>query len=371
MRIFCWISILVLLFALGCGSKNSKPRFTEEEMENIPLVEKENLPEASGGFVLSVAGETLTSDEVVVPLVESYKELAQARTLEQFKTQAQQGVKVSVINKIANILLYKKAKKELGDQADDMLEKAVKTETRKFIVSFNGDYSKAEEELKKMGMDWVEFRQYQEKIILSQSYLAKQLPDNEKPIMHSELKEYYQKNKENFAIKGLVRYRLIDIDINKLQLADPNQDRSEQGKKFADEIITKVKAGGNFAQLAKEYSNGPWAYKGGLREQEKIESLRPPYDVLIKMVDQLKPGQVTEPVTKGGHIFILKLEEKITPSVEPFEKVQKKLEAMIMFDRQKEAINKLNDKIVEQAKLTDLDRFIDFCLNRIYLQNSM
>ena len=370
MRIFCCILIPMLLFALGCQS-SAKPRFTEEQMEAIPLVEKANLPEASGGFVLSIAGDTIRSDEVVAPLVEPYKELAQARTLEQFKTQAKQGVKTSIQNKIANILLYKEAKKELGDQADDMLEKAVKTETRKFIVSFNGDYSKAEEELKNMGMDWVEFREYQKKMILSQSYLAKQLPDDEKPIMHSELKEYYENNKENFAIKGFVKYRLIDIDINKLQLTDPSQDRSEQGQKLADEIIAKVKAGEDFVGLVKEYSNGPWAYKGGLREQEKMESLRAPYDILIKMVDQLKPGQITKPVAKGGHIFIMKLEEKITPSVEPFENVQKKLEALIEYDRQKKAINKLNDKIIEQAKLTDLNRFIDFCLNQIYLKNKV
>jgi len=370
MRICCWMLIVVLLFAVGCGSKATNPQFTEEQMETIPLVEKENLPEVSGGFVLSVAGETLTSEEVVAPLVESHRDLARARTLEQFKTQAAQGVKVTIVNKIANILLYKEAKKELGDQADEMIEKAVNTELRKFIVSFNGDYSKAEQELDSMGMDWVEFRLYQERMILSQSYLAKQLPDDEKPIMHSELKEYYEKNKANFATKGSIRYRLIDIDINKLQLADPNQDRSEQGEKLADEIMVKVKAGENFAQLAKEYSNGPWAYKGGLREQEKMESLRAPYDVLVKMVDKLKPDQVTQPVAKGGHIFIMKLEEKILPAVEPFEKMQKKLEAMISYDRQKEAINKLNDKIVDQAKLTDLDRFIDFCLSRIYAQNN-
>jgi parvulin-like peptidyl-prolyl isomerase len=102
-----------------------------------------------------------------------------------------------------------------------------------------------------------------------------------------------------------------------------------------------------------------------------MESLVPPYDVLVKMVDQLNPGQITEPVANGGHIFILKLEEKVIPSFEPFENVQKKLEAMITYERQKEAINKLNDKIVEQAKLTDLDRFIDFCLSRIYLQSNM
>ena len=370
MRIFCCILMTMLLFALGCES-SSKPRFTEEEMKNIPLVQKENLPEASGGFVLSVEGDVITSDEVVAPLLEPYIDLAQARTLEQFKTQALPGVKITVVNKIANILLYKKAKKELGDQADEMIKKAVDTEIRKFIVSFNGDYSKAEEELKSMGMDWVEFRQYQEKMILSQSYLAKQLPDDEKPIMHTELKEYYENNKENFAIKGLVKYRLIDIDINKLQLADPNQDRAEQGKKLTDEILTRIKAGDDFGQLAKEYSNGPWASQGGLREQETMESLKAPYDVLAKVVDQLTPGQIAEPVTQSGHIFILKLEEKFMPSFQPFEQVQKRLEAMVTYDRQKEAINKLNDKIVAQAKLADLDRFIDFCLNKIYLQNNM
>jgi len=62
----------------------------------------------------------------------------------------------------------------------------------------------------------------------------------------------------------------------------------------------------------------------------------------------------------------MKLEEKSEASVEPFEAVQSQIEAKIILERRREAIDKLNEEVMQQAAIENADRFIDFCLERIY-----
>ena len=69
LRQCAFLLVLVLLLIDGCGG-GSKPKFTEEELARIPFAQKTGLPEASGGFVLAVGGEIVTSDEIIGSLIE-------------------------------------------------------------------------------------------------------------------------------------------------------------------------------------------------------------------------------------------------------------------------------------------------------------
>jgi predicted site-specific integrase-resolvase len=62
----------------------------------------------------------------------------------------------------------------------------------------------------------------------------------------------------------------------------------------------------------------------------------------------------------------MKLEEKRPKSFEPLENVQKEVEAKINFDRRKKAADEFSANLVQQVALTERDRFIDFCLEKIY-----
>ena len=124
---------LLLLFT-GCGD-TKKPRFTEEQLAEIPIAVEQSLPAPSGGFVLSVGGETITSAEIVRPLVKQFQPYAQANDYQQFQRMAGPQVEKFVVSRISDILLYNEAKKELGDKIEDALNKAVEGEVRKFIIS--------------------------------------------------------------------------------------------------------------------------------------------------------------------------------------------------------------------------------------------
>jgi len=366
MRKCAFLTVLVLLLTYGCGG-GGKPKFTEEELALIPLAQREGLPEASGGFVLAVGGETITSDEIITePLLDHFRPIAQKSSFEQFKKQARPELEQIIAARVSNILLYQQAKRDTGVDIEDALEKATEAEVRKFVAGFEGDYAKAEQALKQMGMDWRSFREYQKKMILSQDYIRRLLPEY-RPITYSELANCYNEMKgEFFAIPAMITFRLIDIQIPKLEVTDPNRSRLEQARELASELVRRLREGEDFGELAKQYSHGHTASFGGLWQPVQPQSLAKPYDILAAEADKMKPAQIAGPIEAGEHIFIMKLEEKRPKSFEPLENVQKEVEAKIIFDRRGKAVDEFSSKLVQQAALNERDRFVDFCLEKIY-----
>ena len=368
MRKYIILAISAALLIYGCED-SSKPKFTEEDLVRIPLSQREDLPEVSGGFALSVGGETITSDEIITePLLEHFKSSAQQSSLEQFKKLAKPDIDQLLTTRISNILLYQEARRKAGSNEglEDALEKATESEMRRFIASFDGDYARAEQVIKRMGMDWRSFRDYQKKMILSQDYIRQQLPEN-RPISYNEIVSRYNEMKDEFfSTPATIIFRLIDIQIPKLKITDPNIDRAKYARELAGELMGRLRKGEDFGELAKQYSSGHRASFGGLWTPLQPSSLAEPYDVLAAEADKIEPGQLAGPIEAGEHIFIMKLEEKRPKSYEPLEKIQKEVEAEITFDRQKKAADEFSNNLVRQITLTEKDRFVDFCLNRIY-----
>ena len=365
MRKSVFLLVLFFLSIAGCGSSDN-PRFTKEEMAQFPLPQRVGLPEASGGFALAVGDETITADEIITePLVEHFKPIAQRSDYEQFKTQARPDIEQVIMSKVSNILLYQKARREAGEHIDEAVEKAAEAEIRKFVVGFEGDYARAEQALKKMGMDWADFKEYQKRIVLCQSYIASKMP-GKKAVTYSELIDKYDEIKnESFVTPATLRFRLIDIEAAKLRVADPNRSRLEQAVELADELMSRLRADEDFGELAEGYSGVSFIdHSNGVRP----ENLEKPYDILVVEAEKIKPGQITEPIKTetGGHIFIMKLLEKQPKSVEPFEKVQKEVEAGIIFGRRIRAVNEIGVKLASQAALNNKNEFVEFCLKEIY-----
>lgn len=370
MRKIVFLLMLALLLFGGCGVGAKKPRFSKEELAKIPLAQRDGFPEATGGFVLSVGGESITSDEIVEPLAEYFRPAAQTSDLYQFKANAGGQLKQFVLTKVTNILLYNEAKKHLGENTNKALEKAVEAEVRRFIVSYEGDYAKAEKALKEMGMNWADFKEYKRKEIVNQSYIASQLPDEE-PVTYGELMSRYNEMKEkDFSMPGTITFRLIDIDSAKLEVAGAEQGRLDKAKELAMELRLAILMGEDFGEVAKKHSHGHRAMFGGLWKPLRPSSLAEPYDILAAEAEKLEPGQIAGPIESGEHLFIMKLEEKQVTNAEPFEKVQKEIEQTIELERRKKAVDELEAKLLQQAALSNIDAFIDFCLEKIYRINN-
>ena len=164
----------------------------------------------------------------------------------------------------------------------------------------------------------------------------------------------------------MIEFSLIDIEPEKLKIFDPNKNKVEIAKKLADKLLTQIKAGEDFGKLALAHSHGHRREFEGLWKPINPDSLAKPYDILAAEAEKTELGQIAGPIETEGHIFIMKLQDKHSKTYEPFEKVQIQVEQKIIADRHRQALDKLNAKVMQRTELKEKDKFIDFCLEKIY-----
>ncbi|MCK5565247.1 MAG: peptidyl-prolyl cis-trans isomerase [Planctomycetes bacterium] len=364
MFVFC-VVLSVLLFSGGCSNRKETGKFSDEQIESFPLARRGDLPAPSGGLVLSVGTETVTSDEIVVPLVDRLTPLAIRSDYDEFVKQAGPLIASAVKDKVVDMLVYKRARSDAPDNIDRMIEKAVEGETNRFIARYGGNYAEAEKALKKGGMDWNRFKEYQARMILTQSYMQKEIPDD-LPITHGELIDYYNMVKaEKYQQPGYIEFRLIDIDVEKVAVAE-GADKKRVALDKADEIVAKINNGDDFGELAKRYSHGHKAAAGGLWQRVSLDSLAEPYSIIESLCHEMPAGQFTGPIDYKGHLFIVKLEAKQTENNVPFEQVQKDIETELKFVKRRILFDKMITGLVAQANIPNMEGFIDFCIDLAY-----
>lgn len=373
MHKYVFLSVLMLLLIGGCNN-GSNP--TGAELERQALARKIRLVEASGGFVLMVGGETVTSDEIIAsPIelggmfvlpIEYFKPIAQATELEQFKERVRGQLNAILTSKISNILLYQQAKRQMGENIEQALDKEAEKALREFVVAFGGDQVKADEALEQRGMDWRSFKEHQKRLILTQWYLGSKL-SNKRPVTYRELMDCYNEMKDKyFAKTATIQFRLIDIQPARLQAASPNVNRHQLAEELALELTNRIRSGEDFGELAKQYSHGPMREFGGLWRPVSPGSLAAPYDKLAVEAENIGSSEISRIIITAEHVFIMKLEEKKIAGYEPFEEVQRQVRNKIILDRQNEAVDRVNAALLQQVELSRTDEFIDFCLEKIY-----
>jgi len=293
-----FLSVLMLLLIGGC--QGGKSGSTDAELGRIALAQKIELVEATGGLVLMVGGETVTSDEIiespvernegVVSLAEHLKPISQISPPEQFKEQARGQVEEILTAKILNILLYQDAKRQAGKNIDEGLEKVAEREWRKFVLNFGGDQAKADEALEQMGTDRTSFKKEQKRSILIQSHIASNMAD-ERPVTYREFIDCYNEIKDEFFVRpAMIKFQLIDIQPAKLEVSNPNKNRRELAKELAYKLLGRIEAGEDFGELAKQYSHGHMREFGGLWKPVQPQSLAAPYDILAAEAQKTEPG---------------------------------------------------------------------------------
>ncbi|MFA6186289.1 MAG: peptidylprolyl isomerase [Phycisphaerae bacterium] len=370
------ISALVILagvFFYGCGGKEHSSDVDEKVLSQVPTHPQEvNVPAPAGGLVLSVDSTAITSKELITMVEPQLVEIAAKGNYETFKTEAKTFLAHLLMQKITDIKLYSKAKAALPEGVDeDTINKIVEQEVQKFVASYGGNYATVEQMFKKMGTNWKDFREQQKRAILIQSFLSDEVKI-EKPITHSELLEYYNSIKgQLYSKEAMMQFRVIDLEINRFADAnDPNINAEELAIAKANEIEQKIKNDANFAELAKEFSTDEKASVGGLWEPVRPGSLVEPYDAIEKAATNLNAGQVSEPTVEGGHIFIVKLENKQTDSCEPFEKVQQEVEGRFILSRRQKLVDEIIKKIASQIDLSYADDFLNYCVEQAYKEVS-
>ncbi len=130
-----------------------------------------------------------------------------------------------------------------------------------------------------------------------------------------EAQEYYDNHQGEFTSEAKVHPRHILIKVPRDADDTVVQQKQEQAQKIYDELT----AGGDFAALAKKYSEDPGTnFIGGDVGLVPRDGLPQP---MGETLYAMKPGEIKGPVRTGLGFHLLKLEEKQEERLSPFEEV--------------------------------------------------
>jgi len=141
-------------------------------------------------------------------------------------------------------------------------------------------------------------------------------------LREEEIEEYYNTHRDEFTSEGRVRLALIFL--KQEDPADKNEARALYQK--AQDILSMIKGGKNFANLARKLSNGPGASEGGDLGVFKMAELNPEMAEIIK---DLSAGEVSKPIIRPSGIKIIKVEEKDGGGEKSLEQVRNAIQTIL------------------------------------------
>ena len=203
---------------------------------------------------------------------------------------------------------------------------------------FNGDRAELLRYVKTQGKTIKQFREDQRKEIIV-NYMKGSMRQTVAQISPKKITEYYEANKQKW-------YSAASANIRIITLKSTMSSTIEDNRKIATEIIAKLKAGEDFANLAKTYSKDDSSAKGGEWGWYKKGQLNPALD---KPLFQLKVGEYTNPIEIGDSIFILKVDELRAEGVQKIDDVREQIEWAIADKESKVAYSKWIESLRAKA----------------------
>lgn len=145
-------------------------------------------------------------------------------------------------------------------------------------------------------------------------------------VTDEEIEVYYNSHQSEFPDPETVSARHILIKTS----PDDDEATIEEKRERAEEILEKARAGEDFAELARQYSEGPTREKGGdLGTFERGRMAKPFSDKAFSM----EPGEISEPVRTQFGWHIIKVENKTPESTKPLEVVRDDIRDTLALER--------------------------------------
>jgi parvulin-like peptidyl-prolyl isomerase len=134
-----------------------------------------------------------------------------------------------------------------------------------------------------------------------------------------EMKRYYQEHRDRFALPE--EYTLSQIFLK----ARASDDLSDVKAK-AREVITQLKRGESFEDLALHYSDDPTASRGGRLGLVRQGELLP---AIERGVTNLVPGGISDVIESPEGLHIVRLDDKKPKAFRPYDEVRQEIQALV------------------------------------------
>ena len=163
----------------------------------------------------------------------------------------------------------------------------------------------------------------------------------------AELREYYRENTARYTKPAKATVREITRRVNITQPAVNRGEVVAKARKELADIRGQIHTADDFEQMARRESQSiATRSRGGLIGTVSVDFRGP---IVRNILDQLKPGEVSEPFLYGGEVLILRLDDMTPATPAPFEEVLPQVKADYAREVPKRKRQAERDRMLQEA----------------------
>lgn len=173
------------------------------------------------------------------------------------------------------------------------------------------------------------------------------------PVSNSQLVSYYDQHKEDYRQQEEVKasHILVKVEPGPDGKVDPKADAAAKAK--AEGLLKQLKAGANFAELAKKESDDKGsAINGGSLGFFQRGQMVPEFE---KTAFSLQPGQMSDLVKTQYGYHIIRVDDRHTAGIPPLAQVKDKIEPVLKQQNAQQQAEQLSSQIESEARSQSLD----------------
>jgi peptidyl-prolyl cis-trans isomerase D len=176
------------------------------------------------------------------------------------------------------------------------------------------------------------------------------------PVTRPELQAYYDEHRDEYRVPEQVKVSHILIK-TPLPGADGKVDQKgvDEAKTKAEDILKQLRAGANFAEVAKKYSQDADSAKNG-GSLGWIQRGRFPAAEVEKAAFSLPKGATSEVINAGYGFDIIHVDEKQTAQFKTLDEVKEQIEPLVKQQKGARAAENEANSLLSQARSGGLDK---------------
>lgn len=324
--------IFVMVFALCSCSKEQGGSVGGKQKQG-----GEMFGEEASGIAVKVNGKAITEADVLEEEDRLMKQFGA-----QFDTSQMDEMRQVLRDQAVRNVIDRELLRQAADKEKIKIEKSEIEARIDEIAQRVGSRQALAERLEMMGMSEETLKLELESGMRIEKLLDKHSQVNE--VSEQEARAFYEQNKERFVQPERVRasHILIQVDAN----ASPAEKQAK--RKEAERILAEVKKGGDFAQLARQYSSCPSKQRGGDLGYFGRGQMTEPFE---EAAFALKVGDVSGIVETQYGYHIVKLTDRQETRVIPFDEVKQNLIDYLENEKKQQAIETYVEGLRASAKI--------------------
>jgi len=198
---------------------------------------------------------------------------------------------------------------------------------------FHDDRVEMTKQLEQEGLTYEDYRQRLHDEFIVGVMRQKFVPE---PIISPlRVETYYQDHKADFKVEDEVKMRLIALN-------KTTDDTNGAVRKRMEEIISQVKDGADFGDLAQSYSEGSQRSERGETGWQEVSKLN---KSIAEAISNLKPGQSSGVIESPEAYFLVLLEERRLARVRPLTEVRADIEKTLLVRERSRLLSRWIDRL--------------------------